>query len=1047
MHCPSCGTDNPESNGYCESCGAQLRALCPQCGSKNSPTARFCGSCGAALGAAEGERKYATVMFSDIVGSTELIAGLDAEQAMERLQPALAAMCETVQRFHGTVLRTLGDGILAVFGAPRSQEGHALLACEAALAMQAAFPPGDGAPTIRVGLHSGDVVSSMLAMARTKEHATYGLAVHIANRMQEMAEPGGICLTEECYRLVRPYCDVSAAGRRALKGLSDAIEVYRLLALKPAVASQQFRGTHLTSFRGRERELALLQSALRSAEKGETKVIGFSGPPGSGKSRLCYEFAEWCRGRLIPVVEARAQLHGHATPLQTMLEFLRLTFGISPADEPSLAGHRIAERVAALAPAFKADLPLVYEFLGVADPAIPRSPLPPKARHARLLELVRQLVRQGGATASVIVLEDLHWLDEASEDFVATLVEAVAGTRTLLVLNYRPTYAAAWMDLPYCEQVQLAELRPADTGALVEELIGERPELRDIRQRIAERSGGNPFFAEELVRSLAENGLLCGDGGDYWLGTRIGEAGLPATVEAVIGARIDRLGEAEKTVLHAAAIIGKEFPLVVLQQVVGPLGSRVETVLGRLCEAELVQEQSTIEHRRFAFRHPLIQEVAYATQLKTRRGSRHAAVAKAMEEFYRDRLDEFAALIAYHYEAAGQHLEAASCAARAAKWVGSTKPAQAIKHWQKVRELLRGQPHSEANDRLRMTASGQIAMFGWREGMTAEQAKPFIEEALSWARQVDHAMVQMLLAADGRITVASGGPADFYVERVREALSFPGQEGNTGRTATLNVFLSHAYNLAGMLREALAANTAALEGAAEIASVDHQFLGFNAGHWAKSLRGRILVRLGDFDEAERCLSMMLEIEDNVLDPAVQFIPHFGYLDLAWCRDDAALAARHARRVAEIADRASFPYLRVYAIAFAATAKAIAKEFDAAVRDFGEGLAFARQAKAALEYEPEMLASLADCHYQAGDFALAASVAREAIDSAGRRSARLPECRACITGAAALVAGGDAARAEQAAELLRRAEALIRLSGASVYEPLLARERARMPTLA
>ena len=287
MRCPACRAENAEGNSYCDSCGVNLGVICLQCRHKNSPVARFCGACGASLSTPDGERKYATVMFADIVGSTELIAGLDAEQALERLKPTVAAMCATVGRFDGTVVRVLGDGVMVLFGAPLAQEGHALLACEAALAMQAEVSRGISPPKIRIGLHSGELVSSVLASDPTREQGVHGLTVHLASRLQGVAQPGAICLSEDCYRLVRPYCDVRSLGLRALKGLPEPIEVYSLLGLKRGVASRQFRGANLTSFRGRDHELASLQRALRRAENGDTQVIGISGAPGAGKSRLC----------------------------------------------------------------------------------------------------------------------------------------------------------------------------------------------------------------------------------------------------------------------------------------------------------------------------------------------------------------------------------------------------------------------------------------------------------------------------------------------------------------------------------------------------------------------------------------------------------------------------------------------------------------------------------------------------------------------------------------------------------------------------------------
>lgn len=1058
MRCPACSTENPVGNRHCESCGARLVVPCARCGHRNSPSAHFCGSCGVSLDHIPGseqakesrpllaaERKHATVLFADIVGSTELIAGLDPEQAMEHLRPAVSRMCEIIERFDGTVVRTLGDGIMALFGAPHAQEGHALLACESALAMQDAFQPSEGPLTLRVGLHSGDVVSDTQVAELVRERGAHGATIHLASRLQNIADPGSVCLTDDCYRLIRPYCDVRPLGKHALKGFAEPVEVYVLLGLKPAVASQQFRGTSLSTFRGREREIAILQGALQNSGNGNTRVIGISGEPGTGKSRLCYEFAEWCRGRLIPVFEARALPYGHATPLQPVLELLRLFFGILPTDDATVARDRIAERLSRIGPTFEADLPLLCEFLGLPATEGRSLQLPPKARHARLLDIVRHLVRQSGSRTAVIVIEDLHWLDEASEDFVATLVDAVVGTRTMLVLNYRPAYTATWMAWPYCQQISLAELTPAETDAVVEELIGSAAELQEMRRCVAERSGGNVFFAEELVRSLAENSSLIGDAGNYALGWKAGDNALPPTLQAVIGARIDRLGDTEKSILQIGAIIGKEFPLKVLEQVAGVSTTTIEAVLEHLCEGNLLIQQPGAERRYYAFRHPLIQEVAYASQLRTRRSALHAPVARAMEAYYKDRLDEFAALLAYHFEAAGQALEAANYARRAAMWVGSTNSAQAIKHWQKVRQLLQDQPRSPSNDKLRITANGQIAWLGWREGMTAEAAKPFIEEALRWARETDDTMIPMLLFLDGRITLATGGPADAYVARVKEALSLLEKGTVVGRVATLNASLSQAYAWAGMLNEALAASDTALKAISGIEKFDHEFLGYSVEHWIMSMRGRILVRLGRFAEAEQCLKMMLSVEQALVDPTVQIIPHMGYVELATCHGDAVLAEQHAARVTEIAEKSGSPYLRVYALTGRGAVKYLMQDFGGAAADFREGLEFSRNAKAAVENEPEMLASLADCYFRDGQHELAISTAREAIDIARQRSARLPECRACITCGAAILAGRGAAALDEAEDLFRRAEDLIRVSGARIYEPRLTNERARVRT--
>jgi class 3 adenylate cyclase/tetratricopeptide (TPR) repeat protein len=974
-------------------------------------------------------------MFADLVGSTQLIDGLDPEVALERLWPSVEAMCETVTAFEGTVVRTLGDGLMALFGAPRAQEGHALLACQAALAILARFPAGKETPSVRIGLHSGGVVSGVIATDPTKERGAHGVAVHLASRLQTFADPGSICLTEDCHQLVHPHGEFRYLGRHAMKGFTDQVSIYQLLGLKPAVASQQFRGTNLSKLRGRSSELRILQSALSAGGR----ILGLSGGPGTGKSRLCFEFAESCRGRQIPVLEARAQIYGHATPLQLELDFLRLLFEISPTDDPGSAKERIRERAVALSPTFEADVPIICEFLAVpCDESIP--PFHPKARQARLLDIVRHMVRQFGSQQAVIIVEDLHWLDEASADLILTLVDAIAGSHALLILNYRPTYALPWAASSFFQELPLAELNTSDTESLVEELIGEGPLFSDIRRRVAARSGGNPFFAEELVRSLA---IERQDSGNQPFRRASDANYLPPTVEAVIAARIDRLGDREKATLQVAATIGEDVPVGVLTQVVDLSTRDLDNILRRLCEVEMLQKQSIGDSWQFTFRHPLIREVAYATQLRNRREALHAAVARAMTRYYDERLDELAGLISYHFEAANLLSDAAEFSCRAARWIGTTAPKEAIKHWERVRRLLQNQPRSKTSDATRIIANAQITWLGWREAMTADKTAPLIEEALAWARETDDTMVPMLLFVEGRIALASGGSADHYVEQVREGLSLLAKDGSQlGRAATLYCALSQAYGWAGLLREALSANDLALAGARHVDKFDRQFLGLNVEHWAVSLRGRLLVRLGRFSEGEACLKEMIEIQDQLLDPTLRFVPHLGYVDLAWCRGDIDLAKYHARRVKEIADLSGSAYLRVYTFACSGTAKSMAGDFRGAINDFGEGHKFLATAKASLGYEAEILSSLAECYCQLGEVNNAIQTARSAIEVSSSRKTRLGECRGCIALAMALNQHPKT-DVSQVAELLAHASSLIEITGARIYARSLAREEARL----
>jgi class 3 adenylate cyclase/tetratricopeptide (TPR) repeat protein len=991
-----------------------------------------------------GERKQATILFADIVGSTHLISRLDAEDAMGRLQPLVAMMAQSVRRFDGWIMRTLGDGLMAAFGAPLAQEGHALLACKAALAMQEAVLQRDSAPRIRIGLHSGEVVASEFDSGSAVEQQTSGITVHVASRLEQLAEPGTICVSETCIGLVRAYCDTVPLGPQAIRGYEKPLRVHRLLGLKPAVASEQFRGSELTALYGREDELAILQRALADAEKGMASVIAISAPPGLGKSRLCYEFGEWCRRRHVEVLEARGLVFGQATPLQPVLEMLRSFFRISPLDDPAQARQKMLRVLQALDPAFEDDVPPFSDFLGVGDPDDPMANSGPRARQTRLRAIFGRLMRSAGRRTWVIIVEDVHWLDEASTEFIETLVDAVEGTHTVLVLNFRPPYEARWMNRPCCRKLSLRELTSSDMRNLLHDLTGGEPEIEAICAHVAERSGGNPFFAEELVRSLAESGLLAGRRGSYRLGGAKLDAGLPPTLEAVLGARLDRLAEPEKFLLQIGATIGKEFPLSVLERVATVPPKQIKGQLDSLCDAGLIQERTTMAGPGFAFRHPLIQEVAYSMQLRARRRRLHAAVAAAIESFEWGQLDEFASLLAHHCEASDQPLKAAMHLQRAARWIGRTNSAEAIKTWEKIRSLLNNQPHTETADRLRALASGQILSSGWREGMLAEEAKPYAEEALRYARAVGDQMYEpMLLGSYGRILGASG-VADDYVALAREALTLTSQANDAGRTVALGGMLSQAYWLAGLLNEALAVNDSTLAVAADQPNLEkqvtlglsvRQLLGFDVEHWIKCMRTRILVGLGRLHDAEDWAKSLLQLVSGHADPPVtQFIPHLSLVEIAWWQNDPAVAQENATRVNEYAERTAIPYLRVAALGGAGLAKSAAGNFSEAARSLRNAIDFAHHAKAGLEFMPRLMSDLADTQYRAGEMNAAADTALGAIELAHWRTHRFAECYASITRAAALIALG--AGGNEAIRLLNQAERLILVSGALVLQPKL-----------
>ncbi len=1033
MLCPACQMETLAEDRVCRSCGISFSVICPNCRHPNLGAARFCGDCGERLDQPQalGERKVVTVLFADIVGSTELIGDNDPEQALDRLPPALARMGNAVNQFQGTIIRSMGDGLMVIFGVPHAQEDHALRACQAALLMVQSSH--DNGITLRVGIHSGEIVAG-LPDKFTGEQSVYGAAVHLASRLEHMAQPGDICVTESTFRLVQSHCDGRPLGHQDVKGFPRPIGIYRIAGMKASRAP--FRDNVIGAYRGRDAELTILHDAFAGAERGTGKAIGISAPPGLGKSRLCFEFAKAARDRMVPVLEARASPYDHSGPLQPLVEFFRTYFRITSADAPETARAKIVSRIEAAVPELVEDVAVLFEFLGIADAKLPPSTLDPKVRHSRLINLVVSLVRDGTRTPSVIVIEDIHWLDEASIEFVSALVRVAPVSRVLLVLNYRPTFQAPWKDGLGFHEIRLEELRDEDVSSLIRDLVGDDPSTAAIRDRIVERSGGNPFFAEELIRSLVDSGELDGRPGNYRALEGSRAETLPATVQSVIGARVDRLSPSDKEVLQIGATIGREFPVSVLAEITRATAADLAGILGRLSQVGLVQGMS-IENEpdRFAFRHPLIQEVAYAMQLRTRRIELHAAVAKALERFHHNQLSEYADLIAYHFEAARDLASAAIYTARAAAWIGTTNARLALKSWQKVRLLLQSLPRTPETDRLRFKASGQVMNAAWREGISAEEIAPFAKEALDLSREMQDSAAEVLtLAVYGRLSACTGS-ADDYVKQVLQAINLSGN-ADPGVRTMLQVFLCQACGYAGKLREALQASDTALARIGDIRPSHDAMIGFSVERWVESLRARLLVRMGSFAAAKQSIDRLASSEKDNSDPAVQFIPHLAAVELAWLTQDQKLAELHSSRIDEIATSSRIPYVAVYAAVCKSLALSLSGNHVAAIQKLESAIRLATEAFAGMEYQSEMLAFLAEIHLRSNSPTAAFRVAERAMAVARDRRARLAECRAAIVLAKVLGEGEFSHSEFRTGDLLALASRLIEETGALPYKKLL-----------
>jgi predicted ATPase len=452
--------------------------------------------------------------------------------------------------------------------------------------------------------------------------------------MEQIAEPGRIYLAEATAQICQGFFALRDLGRHEVRGLSQPVGVFELEGVgRMRTRLEVSRARGFSKFVGRQSEMTVVEAALQQAIAGNAQVIGVVADPGTGKSRLCYEFAERCRAREIKVYEGHGVAHGKAVPWSPILALVRGYFGITEQDSPEAARDKIAGRMVRLDENLGEWLGVMFDFLGVPDPEKPMPPMGPEARERQLFDVIRRLTRARSAREpAVFLFEDLHWFDRASEEFLENMVEAAPGNRSLLLLNFRPEYHAGWMQRSYYHQLPLLPLSPESTAELLGDLLGSDPSLQQLRELIQERTGGNPFFIEEIVQSLIETSVVAGARGAYRLVTPTAEVGLPATVQSVLAARIDRLPEREKRVLQTASVIGKKFSEPILKRVADLGDGDLLAALHALTSAEFLYEEALYPQAEYAFKHPLTQEVAYRSQLTERRARVHAAIARAIED-------------------------------------------------------------------------------------------------------------------------------------------------------------------------------------------------------------------------------------------------------------------------------------------------------------------------------------------------------------------------------------------------------------------------------
>jgi class 3 adenylate cyclase len=580
----------------------------------------------------------------------ELLADRDPEEARNLLDPILQHMMEAVHRYEGTVNQVMGDGIMALFGAPLAQEDHAVRACYAALRMQEQISRhGDdlqrthGAPIqLRVGLNSGEVVVRSIGSDLRMDYSAVGQTTHLAARLEQMAKPGTTLTAASTVKLAEGYVQIRPLGLVSVKGLNETVEAFELIGGSTARSRfQAMAARGLTRFVGRQRELEVLAVALADARRGNGQVVATVGEPGIGKSRLFHEFtrADPARGWL--VLDAGSVSYGRATPFLPVLALLRSYFKIGDQDDPRSIREKVTGKLLTLDRTLE---PLLAPLLALLDQPIedPRwQQLHPLHRRRETLDALKRLwLREAQAQPLILVFEDLHWIDSETQGFLDEFLESIPTVPVLLLVNYRPEYQHPWGGKSYYTQLRLDALTAETADRLLHGLLGSDPAIEPLKNVLVSRTEGNPLFLEESVRGLIESGALTGERGNYRLSKALASIELPASVEAILAARIDRLSLEDKRLLQTAAVIGKDVPYALLAAITETPEADLRAGLARLQSAEFMYEANLFPDLEYTFKHALTHEAAYAGLLRERRREMHARIVRTIEKLYTARLDE-----------------------------------------------------------------------------------------------------------------------------------------------------------------------------------------------------------------------------------------------------------------------------------------------------------------------------------------------------------------------------------------------------------------------
>jgi class 3 adenylate cyclase/tetratricopeptide (TPR) repeat protein len=811
----------------------------------------------AARPALAGERKQVTVLFADLKDSTELIRGLDPEAAQQLLDPALQRMMDAVHRYEGTVNQVLGDGIMALFGAPIAHEDHALRACYAALAMQAAMQPYTEEVRrtrglelrMRVGLNSGEVVVRAIGNDLHMDYSAVGETTVLAARMEQTATPGTIRLPTATLRLVEGLVQITALGPVPVKGLSDPVEVFELTGVSPLRRRLQATAARgLTRFVGRQPEFEAVRQARERAGAGHGQVVAVVGEAGVGKSRLVYECVHAQDIQGWRVLESASVSYGKATPYFPVIDLLKRYAQVEDADDSRTRRARVTGQVLTLDETLQDTLPPLLALLEALPDNSPFRQLEPTQRRQHTLAaLKRLLLRERQEQPLLLVFEDLHWIDAETQALLDSLVESLPTARLLLLVNYRPEYQHGWGSKTYYTQLRLDPLPPASADEFLHALLGDDPSLASLKQLLIARTEGNPFFLEESVRTLVETRVLVGAPGAYRLARPLEGLQVPATVHAVLAARIDRLPPEAKRLLQTAAVIGTDVPFVLLRAIADLPEEALHRGLAHLQAAEFLYETRLFPEPEYTFKHALTHEVAYGGLLLEQRRGLHGRVVGALEALAPERAVEQVERLAHH-ALRGEVWDKAViyCQRAGARAFDRAAFREAVASFEQALQALA--PLPEDRDTQAQAIDLRLAL-GVALSQRGEYGRhlALVGEAEALARVLDDRARLGRVLAEMVSALRLTGDHDGAIATGRQALELAVELGNSALQEQASLYLGQAYYVIGDFGRAAELLRRSVEAADRGSGTSSTDVRIRSRAWLAQTLGR----LGTFVEGRR----------------------------------------------------------------------------------------------------------------------------------------------------------------------------------------------------